>query len=164
LTKKADYMLNLVDAAIQSVRKIAKELRPGVLDELGLAAAIEWQAREFEQQSGIPCQVNIPKNPAVENQGFSIAVFRIFQEALTNIIRHAQATLVSVELAIENNFLYLRIDDNGKGIDEKDLHDPASIGILGMKERAFPFGGTVRVSPREGHGTQVLAQFPVKPS
>jgi PAS domain S-box-containing protein len=162
LKKKTEYMLDLIDMAIQSVRKIATDLRPGVLDELGLEAAIEWQAIEFERHSGIACQLNIKKDPELAKQEFSIAVFRIFQEALTNIARHAKASLVQINLAVENNSFYLHIEDNGKGITEAELHDPKSIGILGMKERALPFGGEVTVSPKDSKGTKVSARFPLK--
>jgi len=162
LKQKTDYMIELIDMAIQSVRKIATDLRPGVLDELGLEAAIEWQALEFEKQSGIPCQLDIRKQPELANQEFSIAVFRILQEALTNIARHSSASEVMINLAVENNSLYLTIEDNGKGITEEQIKDHNSIGILGMNERAMPFGGEVIVSPGKERGTKVIARIPLK--
>jgi PAS domain S-box-containing protein len=162
LKKKTEYMIDLVDMAIQSVRKIATDLRPGVLDELGLEAAIEWQAQEFERQFGISCQLNIKKNVLPANQEFSTAAFRVFQEALTNIARHAEASLVQVHLAVEHNSLYLHIEDNGKGITEEQLHDRKSIGLMGMNERALQYGGEVVVSRAESSGTKVLARFPLK--
>jgi signal transduction histidine kinase len=150
--------------AIQSVRKIATDLRPGVLDELGLEAAIEWQAQEFERQSGISCRLNIQKHDILANAEFSTAAFRIFQEALTNIARHAEASLVQINLAVEHNSLYLHIEDNGRGITEEQLRDRKSIGIMGMNERALQYGGEVVVSRGAGGGTTVRARFPLKHS
>jgi len=158
------YTNELINNAIHSVRKIATDLRPSVLDELGLVAAIEWQAREFERQTGIACTVSIADRHLEVEQGRSTAFFRILQEALTNVARHANASAAQVSFGSLNCAYRLRIEDNGKGISPREVEEPTSLGILGMKERALPFGGTVTISGRDGKGTQVLAHFPMEES
>ncbi len=150
-----------IDRIINSVRRIASGLRPEVLDEIGLAAAFEWQAREFQRRTGIRCHVNIAAHFADPDQDRSTALFRIFQELLTNVARHANATRVNVILSHGEGALALCVEDNGRGIKESEAHSPRSLGFLGLKERALAFGGTIDVKGDEGKGTRVCVSIPV---
>lgn len=150
----------LVDDAIQTVRRIASELRPGVLDELGLAAAIEWQAGDFEKRTGIPCKVQLPSDELDLDLDRSTAVFRVFQETLTNVLRHARATRVEVTLKRENGSVLLEVQDNGDGIADSAIENSQSIGLLGMRERVTSFGGEFRISGSCGKGTRVTVRLP----
>jgi PAS domain S-box-containing protein len=161
LLEKTDTMTDLVDSTIKTVQKISSELRPGVLDYLGLAAAIEWQATEFRERTGIACTAAIAPDLVVEDKDVSTAVFRIFQETLTNIIRHAKASRVDVELKQEDENLTLEIRDNGVGIVEDTISNPASFGIMSMRERARHLGGRVTITGEPGKGTTVLVRIPL---
>jgi len=164
LRSKIKEMAAHIDATILSVRRIATELRPGVLDNLGLAAAIEWQAADFQSRSGIRCVVKVGAIEANLNQDFSTVCFRIFQETLTNIIRHAKATWVEVRLAQDGHDLILTVRDNGRGITEREVVHNQSIGLIGMKERAAQLGGEVYFSGLPGRGTTVTMRVPLPPS
>lgn len=155
-------MRELVDITIQEVRRIATELRPGVLDELGLGAAMTWHGKKFEEESGIECLVSISPEIDKLSQQYSTALFRIFQESLTNVGRYAEATLVKTKLSIFNDMFWLEITDNGIGIDDKKLTDPTSIGLLGMKERVLALGGTLTIKGAPKVGTTITATIPVK--
>ena len=157
-------MSEVTDAAIASVQKIATELRPVVLDTLGLFAAIEWQARDFEQRTGIETCALVPDADPPLARDSSTALFRIVQESLTNVARHARATQVQIELTPEREMLWLRIRDNGCGITEAHLSDPRSVGIVGMRERAALLGGRCQIGRLPGGGTVVEAWLPVKES
>lgn len=161
LNGKLKSMAGQIDATILSVRRIATELRPGVLDSLGLAAAIEWQAAEFQERTGIPCELKVAVTETIWEQNFTTACFRIFQEMLTNIIRHAQATRVDVHLTENDHALVLTVHDNGRGITEKEIGDAGSIGLIGMKERAAQIGGEVFFSGSPSGGTTVTARVPL---
>lgn len=161
LAEKTDKMTELVDATIRTVQRISSELRPGVLDYLGLPAAIEWQAKEFIEQTGIGCTISIAPDLAVEDEDISIAVFRIFQETLTNIIRHAKASRADVDLKQDDGILTLEIRDNGTGIAREDISDPASFGIMSMRERARHLGGAVIITGEPNKGTTVLVRIPL---
>jgi PAS domain S-box-containing protein len=161
LREKPQDMRRLIDATIQTVRKIATELRPGILDDLGLTAAIEWQAQEFQARTGIACEFISRLEEFPLERDRSTAIFRIFQETLTNVARHAQATRVSVSLRAHNGSLVLEVRDNGKGVTAEELADPQSLGLLGMRERALLFGGEVSISGQPGAGTTVTAQIPL---
>jgi signal transduction histidine kinase len=154
-------MLALTDATIGVVRRIASELRPSVLDVLGLTEAIEWQARQFQDRSGIVVHCQLPGAELELNQEQSTAVFRIFQEALTNILRHAQATEVEVRMVEESDTLVLTIRDNGRGITEEEKSGQLSIGLLGMRERAHLIGGELDITGIPGEGTTVKIRFPI---
>jgi signal transduction histidine kinase len=154
-------MSRLIDSTIQSVRRIATELRPGVLDDLGLMAAIEWQAQEFQTRTGIRCQVTLPVEDVTLDAASSTAIFRIFQEILTNVARHGSATSVSVSLKEQAGNLVLEAQDNGKGIAESEISSPKSLGLLGMRERALPFGGEVKIRGTPGKGTTVTVRIPL---
>jgi signal transduction histidine kinase len=152
-------ILNLLDEAIQSVRRIATDLRPGVLDDLGLVAAVEWAAEEFQARTGIKCHVTLPDVDIAMDPERATALFRIFQETLTNVARHANATQVNIRL-VQNGDLSLEVRDDGKGIPEKQLSAGQSLGILGMRERALLLGGELTISGGPGEGTIVKVRIP----
>jgi signal transduction histidine kinase len=161
LAAKTDSMFDLIDGTIQSVRKIATRLRPEVLDDLGLGPAIEWQAREFQKRSGIRCKVTLPGEAPALDRDRSTAVFRIFQELLTNAARHANATRIDIAMVLESGSLVLRVEDNGKGIDESAMFSPKSLGLLGMRERVLPFGGRIDIRGVRDEGTKVEVSIPL---
>lgn len=159
---KLTEAVELVDSAIQTVRRIATELRPSILDHLGLWPALQWQLQEFELNFSIPCQIDpAPVGVVLENDA-QTAVFRIFQEALTNIARHANATRVHVDLRPDRKGILVRISDNGVGLPPGKIMEPDACGIQGMRERARTFGGDVRFEQTEGGGTSVLVKFPAR--
>lgn len=160
LEKVADVSAQ-IDATIQAVRRIATELRPGILDDLGLVAALEWQANEFQTRTGIEVQVTSSLQEQQFDADLNTAFFRIFQETLTNIIRHAHATRVEVNSAAEGDTIVLTVRDNGRGITPAEIHDRRSIGLLGMEERAGLLGGTVEITGAPGEGTQVTVRIPL---
>lgn len=161
LAEKAKTMFRLIDDTIRTVRKIASLLRPEVLDQLGLAAAIGWQARDFQMRTGIRCRVSLPEEPVNVDQERSTATFRIFQELLTNVARHAHATRVDVAMRAEEASLVLEVQDNGKGISEEELAGSKSLGLLGMRERALLFRGNIQISGAQGKGTKALVSIPL---
>jgi PAS domain S-box-containing protein len=151
-----------VDNGVKAVRAICSRLRPGVLDDLGLAAAIEWQAGEFESRNEVHCQVSVPPVDLHLDGDRATATFRIFQECLTNVIRHAQAKLVRVALSQEDESIVLVVEDDGIGFREFELSNTlGSLGLLGMKERAQACGGNVQISSSPGNGTTVTVRVPV---
>ena len=156
--KKAESILRLVDHTIQSVRRIATELRPGILDDLGLVAAVEWAAEEFAARSGTRLRLDLPREDLVIDQESATAIFRIFQETLTNITRHAEATQVDVRLGEEGDSIVLEVRDNGRGMNEG--LGTGSLGILGMRERALLLGGELTISGATGEGTVVRVRIP----
>ena len=161
LAEKAKSMSALIDDSVHSVRKIASRLRPEVLDELGLAAAIEWQAREFQMRAGIRCTVSVPPEASVPDAARSTAAFRIVQELLTNVARHANATRVGVSMRIDADTMVLEIHDNGKGISEADIGSSRALGILGMRERVLPFGGHIEFAGSADKGTRAIVSIPL---
>jgi len=160
LAEKTSAMSDLIDSAIQTVRRVATELRPGLLDDLGLAAAMEWQAEEFAERTGIGCDLYLGDEEIVLDRDLATAIFRIFQETLTNVARHAQATEVRVELEDKPGELVLIIRDNGKGITESQVSHPRSLGLMGMRERARSWGGEVAFQGVPGQGTTVTVRIP----
>lgn len=157
---RAASIAKLADATIQSVRRIATELRPGVLDDLGLAAAMEWATEEFEVRTGTMVQLRLPSVDLAIDRERATALFRILQEILTNVARHANATEVNIRLLKQGGTLILEAHDNGKGIREDELSAGRSLGILGMRERAVLLGGQLAVSGAPGEGTTVLVRVP----
>jgi PAS domain S-box-containing protein len=153
-------ILGLVDEALRSVRRISTELRPGVLDHLGFVAALEWATEEFEGRTGIQCHVLMPETNLALDSRRSTALFRIFQEALTNIARHAEATKVRIVVTREDGGIALEVRDNGRGIGENQISSSSSLGILGMRERALLLGGEFRISGEPGQGTTVRVRIP----
>jgi PAS domain S-box-containing protein len=158
LRDKADYLDDLVDRTIEAVHRISLDLRPGTLD-LGLVAALEWQAREFEKQMGIACVFRSADKEIDLDPDHAAALFRIFQEALTNIAKHAGATRVTVSLRRQRQHLTLSICDNGRGITPADRLKPQSFGLRGMSERARALGGTLSLSQTPGGGTTVVVKI-----
>ncbi len=161
IREKTKSMSDLVDATIESVHNISTELRPSLLDDLGLPAAIEWQAADFQKRSGIRCQAHIVGQKSVIDKELSTAVFRIFQETLTNIARHSRATLCKVSLTENEKELCLEVMDNGVGITQWQVDDPRSFGMIGMRERAHLWGGTVHVRNAKPSGTTVRVLIPL---
>lgn len=153
--EKAEAMIRDVDTAIQSLRKIATELRPGILDTLGLIASIRWLIKEFGKKTGIPCSIEQNVREQKFDPDVSIVFFRICQEALTNIYKHAEATSVEVLMAEHDGEFVLCIKDNGKGISTDRLENPFSMGLLGMLERAHIINGDLHVMKGEPSGTIV---------
>jgi signal transduction histidine kinase len=160
LHDKSRSMAENIDKTIQTIRRIATELRPGVLDTAGLPAALEWQASQFQTQTGIVCEVKAKTKEALWDQDLNTAFFRIFQEALTNVIRHAMATKVEVRLAEAGRQVVLEVKDNGRGISKAEIHNTKSIGLLGIRERAVLLGGTLRIEGKCGKGTTLTARIP----
>lgn len=159
---KLQEAVDLIDSAIQSVKRIATELRPSILDHLGLWPVLQWQLREFEHNFGIPCQIDPALDSAILESDAQTAVFRIFQEALTNIARHAKATRVQVALRAERSGIVVRICDNGIGLPAGMIMEPDACGLQGMRERARTFGGDVKFEQTEGGGTTVMVKFPAR--
>ncbi|MCI0748494.1 MAG: sensor histidine kinase [Verrucomicrobia subdivision 3 bacterium] len=150
----------LADATIASVQKISSELRPVLLDMFGLCTAIRHEAARFEKRTGVTCRVQVPEPPPHCNQEAATAAFRIFQEALTNVSRHAEATEVEVMVTMEDGDLLLRVADNGKGIAPENIDAITSLGLLGMTERATALGGHVCFTAAVPHGTVVTLRLP----
>lgn len=159
--QKTQAVSQAIDRIINSVRRISSGLRPEVLDEIGLGAAIDWQAREFQRRTGVRCLVEMPPRFADPDQERSTALFRIFQELLTNVARHANATRVDVKLEeADDQGLRLTVSDNGRGIREDELESGKSLGFLGLRERVLAFGGALDVQGEEGKGTTVSVTIP----
>ena len=153
-SNRAEYIMKLACETIQTVRRISTELRPEILD-LGLMAAVEWAAKEFQSRTGMNCRLDLPEDNIVIDQERATALFRILQETLTNVARHANATQVNVRLAKEEGTLILEVHDNGKGINKEELLAGRSLGILGMRERALLLGGGLTISGAPGEGTTI---------
>jgi PAS domain S-box-containing protein len=153
-------VFKLVDETIHTVRRISSELRPGMLDDLGLVAAIEWASEEFEARTGTKCRLDLPEDDIVTDQERATALFRIFQETLTNVARHANATTINVRLTKGNGDLLLEVQDNGKGVSLQDLSAGKSMGIVGMRERALLLGGELIITGAPGEGTTVRVRIP----
>jgi len=155
-------MTTLIDKTIQTVQKISAELRPGLLDDLGLIPAIEWQAQEFEKRTAIDCHVELDCETIDLNPDCSTAIFRVFQEALTNVARHSCASRVNISLKKSSEKLELRVTDNGIGITEKVVRAADSLGLMGMRERLYPFGGELRIQGGLDKGTTLTVILPLK--
>jgi signal transduction histidine kinase len=161
LAEKAEKLAVNIDSTIQTVRRIATELRPGILDHLGLAAALEWQAQEFQSRTGIQCQVSAHLRNSPLDPELTTAFFRIFQETLTNVVRHAEAKRVDVKLNEQAARVVLEIRDDGRGISRDEISNPKSMGLLGMRERAALLGGDFTIQAlRGGKGTRACVAIP----
>ncbi len=159
LGAKLQSMLDLAASAIKSVQDISARLRPGMLDDLGLVAAIEWQIEDFQKRSGITCAVSLPdQEPILDNQR-STAIFRILQETLTNVARHARASNVTVSLSESDEDVSLSVRDDGIGIPSHSINDPKSYGLLGIRERLHPYEGTCIIQKRPDGGTEVIIRL-----
>jgi signal transduction histidine kinase len=164
MSERFKDVIRLLDENITAVKNISTELRPRVLDMLGLSAAVEWQCQEFERRTRISCSCHIPSDEIQFGEQQSTALFRITQEALTNVARHALAKHVTVELNVIDGDARLIVRDDGKGLAEGDVSAPGSLGLLGMCERAEMLGGKLTIEGAPGRGTEVCATVPLKAS
>ncbi len=161
LLDKTKAMSRLIDATIQAVRRVSTELRPGILDDLGLEAAVEWQLEEFQRRTDIRCSFSSDIKENALDAGVTTTAFRILQEALTNVVRHARASQVKVNLVTGATVLTLTIRDDGRGLTDSELDDPRSIGLLGMRERARMQGGRLEIQGSGGRGTTITLWLPL---
>ena len=158
LRRRMVAMIGLTDQTLDIVRRIASELRPSILDDLGLVEAVEWQAKEFHARTGIPCHYRRSLEDVDLSPGQSTNLFRILEEALTNVLRHAHASTVDIVLEKQGGNLVLTIRDNGIGITSAQTLNPGALGLLGMRERARAAGGTIDISGEGGKGTTVVVR------
>jgi len=158
--KKIKEMVFLIDFTIKTVRRIASDLRPGVLDDLGLMSAIEWQGQEFVKRSGVELEFESALSDLNPERTLSTNIFRIYQEILTNVTRHADATLVKTNLNVVDNQIILVVEDNGKGFNLEEVKNKGSLGLLGMKERVLLFNGELIIDSKKGKGTIVTLKAP----
>jgi PAS domain S-box-containing protein len=154
ITEKLENMSQLVDEAVNTVRKVASDLRPPVLDDFGIVDALHWQSKEFTKRSGITVKFNSNLENSKIDQSVSIGLFRIYQEALINVARHAEAKNIHTSFELTQQKLLLIVSDDGKGFDVKQ--GKKSLGLLGMKERAYMINGTVQIESMSGKGTKVI--------
>jgi signal transduction histidine kinase len=162
LLEKTESMSKLIDSTVQTVRKIATGLRPEMLDDMGLVAAIGWQAKDFQKRTGIRCRVELPPEGIKLDIERSTTTFRIFQEILTNVARHAHASRVNVKFGLTDDHMTLEVADNGVGIPETKLMNGKSLGLLGIQERALHFNGDVSINGAAGQGTRVTVSIPLE--
>jgi PAS domain S-box-containing protein len=155
-----DEMIAISDATVGTVRRIASELRPAILDDLGLPAAVEWLAEDFERRSGIECRVEVRSNSLPVDPDQAVVLFRIVQEALTNVARHSEASHAEVLLEITGDRAAAVVRDDGRGLSAEELSERRALGILGMRERALAVGGTFDVLGKSGCGTTVRVDIP----
>jgi len=153
--------IGLVDRLAEEVRSLSAELRPGMLDDLGLCAAIEWHVGRFSERTAIPCELSLPEDDTAVPEFHATVIYRILQELLTNVARHSQATKVKIRLERSDNNLVLTVEDNGKGIDKKHINSKDSLGLLGIRERVRPLGGGMVIGETRGKGTTVVVQLPL---
>jgi PAS domain S-box-containing protein len=158
---KVDATMRLVDDTIWRVRRLSSQLRPPVLDKLGLVAAIEWETKEFERRAGVRTRLQAGTEHVVLDPGRATAVFRMVQEALTNVVTHAQATRITVDVREANGAVTVTVSDNGRGIPREQIVSLDSLGMLGMRERAALLGGVVEVRGNHPHGTVVSLSIPL---
>lgn len=160
LREKAHSIEHLLDQAMSTASRVARELRPGILKEFGLPAAIECQAEDFTQRFGIPCRVQCDEDTIEPEPDTSLALFRIAQEALTNVAKHAHASLVVMRLRRERGNILLEIRDNGRGISEAEMQKPKSFGLRGIRERVLSLAGDFSIGPAEHGGTHIVLRVP----
>ena len=162
LKSQAKSMTKVVDDTIKNVQQIAMELRPPVLDAFGICEAIAWQAGEYKNKLGLHFDLNCLQEPIDLEKGLQTALFRIFQESVTNIVRHAKATQVQVRMNYDKGRLIFEIADNGIGIKKEAIDSSESLGLVGMTERAHPWSGEVEFEGLPGKGTTVKITIPLK--
>ena len=160
IRSRARAAIRFIDSSIIRVRKIATGLRPGLLDVVGLEAALEAQVKDFQMRTGVACLTTLPLEKLVLRNDQATALYRIIQESLTNIARHAQAHRVQIVLTQAAGLLVLEVKDDGKGFVLQDRQRAESLGIAGMRERALALGGSMEIVSRPGHGTTVRARLP----
>ncbi|MZG54161.1 MAG: GAF domain-containing sensor histidine kinase [Nitrospinae bacterium] len=159
LKNQVKSMTRTIDQTIKSVQHIATELRPPILDAFGLCEAISWQAKEYENRHGLKFRIKC--NSEEMEKGLQTALFRVFQEAVTNILRHAKAGLVQVNMKKENGTLIFSIEDDGVGISTREIESSESLGLVGMKERVYPWSGEIRFESSPGAGTKLIITIPL---
>lgn len=159
--EKLTDMINLIDDTVKDIRRISSDLRPGILDDLGLLAALEWQSSEFEKRTGITCVLKSENAINLVEKNIAIGIFRIFQEALTNITRHAHASIVHANIVQKNKCLYFIIQDDGIGFDVKEVKSKKTLGLTGMRERAHMFNGSLNIKSTIGKGTTLTLSVPI---
>ncbi len=160
LSERLGNMKKLIAQLFQLVRDVASALRPPILDA-GIGSALEWQARRFETRTGIPCLVEVPENPPRLGDAKAIGLFRILQEALTNVMRHAQAHTVELALRVEGDELCLSISDDGRGFDTAAAWGGSSFGLVGMRERVLMLGGELEIDSQPGEGSSLRVRVPL---
>ncbi len=160
LVDRLQSLVGVVELTTGAVRRIAHDLRPPALDHLGLGPAIEFEAAAVARRTGLRCRVSTPQRSQLDHD-HAIAAFRVFQEAMTNIARHANASAVRIRLRETGGTFTMDIHDNGRGITKAQIADPSSIGLLSMREAVGPLGGKLSVSSRRGRGTHVVVRFPL---
>jgi PAS domain S-box-containing protein len=160
IKEKVSGMLSLIDETVKTVRRISSDLRPGILDDLGLVAALDWQSHEFEKRSGIMCTFTTEFSDENIDKAIATSIFRIYQETLTNVARHAGATEVKADFRKEGDNMLLIISDNGKGFNSEEAKTKMTLGIIGMKERALVMHGELSISSEPGKGTSVRVKVP----
>jgi len=161
IVDRLQSLIGLSDIGLATVKRIATTLRPPTLDHLGLAEAIHWESLTFKARTGLRCHVRTNRQRTALSSEQQTALFRIFQEAMTNIVRHAHASAVNVTLTERDERFEMSIRDNGRGITEAERDDPSAIGLLGMRERTALMGGIFRITGRKGKGTVVSIEVPV---
>jgi len=160
--QKVEPLIKLVENSIDTVRKISSDLRPGILDHLGLIDSLDWQLSEFKNRTKLKTTYFVKDQLINLSKDKTIALFRVFQELLTNIVRHSLADEVKVKVFVEKENIILAVEDNGKGIDESSIKNPNSIGLLGMRERLAAVGGTLQITGMAGLGTTAICKVPIK--
>jgi PAS domain S-box-containing protein len=162
VAERTQAMEALVDLAVETAQRVSATLRPAILDDLGLPAAIRWQARDFAQRSGVTCDLDLPPDGATIPPATALTMFRILQEALTNVIRHAHARNVHIGLAIDADSAMLTVADDGRGVTAEELERPTALGIVGIRERALAVGGEVTIVGTAGRGTRLTVRVPTR--
>jgi PAS domain S-box-containing protein len=160
IKSKLKNVLTLLDGSNQSIRRILSELRPGILDSHDLPEAMEWLSRQFTASTNIPVKLTSEKNKIIVSEAIATCIFRIYQEALTNITRHAEAATVYSSLSLEGNDIVVSVEDDGKGFDKNSLETKKSFGILGIKERVLSLGGLFELHSVPGNGTKIMIRLP----
>jgi signal transduction histidine kinase len=162
LVESARAMMGIAEGAIHSMRRIATDLRPAVLDDLGLMAALDWLALDFQERTGIACRLTASVSDLSIGPEPATALFRICQEALTNVIRHACATRVTICLEEEGDTVLMAVQDDGRGITDSERANKKSLGLLGIRERAALLGGEATIAGQPGEGTRVTLRLPLR--
>ncbi len=155
-SENMDRLYSLIDNTIQIVKKISKELRPPILDSMSITEAIEWQGESFHDKTGVNFSLDTSSTKIKLDEQRSISIFRIFQECLTNIARHSEASQIEVVIKSDDQFFEMRVKDDGKGMMQDEFDNETSLGIMGMKERALMWGGDVKLISEKDCGTEVI--------
>ncbi|HJR16388.1 MAG TPA: sensor histidine kinase, partial [Gemmatimonadales bacterium] len=161
VAERVQSIIVRIDGAMDTVRRIATDLRPSVLDDLGLVAAVEWQAQEFERSTGITAQLEVQASHSSLDEVCATTAFRILQETLTNVARHAHATRVNIALRVSADELTLEVGDNGRGISKSEMASRRSLGLVGSRERAIACGGELVIRGVRKQGTTVWLRIPL---